>query len=118
MTVSVDSLMVIFDHGRARFILPGLFLRSPHMVQCLAVIRNEKGLHARPSTQVVEAGKQYQAEVILHYDGYDANASRLLELLSLGAECGAEIQITADGPDEEDALEAIKALVEQEYDLD
>ncbi|MDA0842230.1 MAG: HPr family phosphocarrier protein [Planctomycetota bacterium] len=87
------------------------------MVQGLAVIRNKKGLHTRPSTLVVETVKGFEAEIILHYDGFTANAARLLDLLSLGAECGAEIQITADGPDEEIALQATKTAIEQEFDF-
>jgi phosphocarrier protein HPr len=87
------------------------------MIQGLAVIRNKKGLHARPSTLVVVAAKRFEAEILLHYDGFKANAARLLDLLSLGADCGSEIQITSDGPDEEDALVAIKTVIEQEFDF-
>jgi phosphocarrier protein len=87
------------------------------MVQSLAVIRNKKGLHARPSTLVVEAAKRFEAEILLHHDGFKANAARLLDLLSLGAECGTEIEITATGSDEEEALEAIMAALEQEFDF-
>jgi phosphocarrier protein FPr len=65
------------------------------------------GLHARPSTLLVETAKRFEAEVAVRYGEKTANAKSLVSLLRLGASGGAELTVSADGPDAARALEAI-----------
>ncbi len=87
------------------------------MIETTATIRNKKGLHARPSTQVVETAKKFEADVMIIHESIEAHANRLLDLLSMGAECGVVLKLKADGSDAEAALAAIKEVVEREFDF-
>jgi phosphocarrier protein HPr len=73
------------------------------------VLSNKMGLHARPSTQIATAAGRFAADIHITKDGMVVDAKSVLELLMLAAECGSELEISADGSD---AKEAVKAIVE------
>jgi phosphoenolpyruvate-protein phosphotransferase len=75
-------------------------------------IQSAHGLHARPATTFVDLAKQFQSEVHVRHDHKLANGKSLVSLLQLGAEGGSLIRIMAHGPDEDAALQALKAAVE------
>lgn len=79
------------------------------------VLTNKMGLHARPSTQIATTAARFAAEVHLAKDGLAVDAKSVLELLMLAAECGTELQITADGPDASEAVAAIRTLIEGRF---
>ncbi|HEX2203656.1 MAG TPA: phosphoenolpyruvate--protein phosphotransferase, partial [Longimicrobium sp.] len=70
------------------------------------------GLHARPSTWLVEVASRYRSEIRVRHGGRTANAKALASLLKLGVEAGETIRIVARGPDAEAALEALREAVE------
>ncbi len=71
------------------------------------VVQNDKGLHTRPSTELVKCATGFNCQIHLSYRNYVVNAKSLLGILMLAAEKGARIKIEAIG---DDALEAISAL--------
>jgi phosphocarrier protein len=73
------------------------------------VIINDKGLHTRPSTELVKCASMFKSQVTLHYQDLTVNAKSLLGILMLAAARGAKITIEAIG---EDAEEAVKSIVE------
>ena len=79
-------------------------------------IRNPTGLHARPAATFVRAAAGYAAEIRLaNLDGDPArvvNAKSLIGVLSIGAAHGHRVRLMAEGPDQEDALRGLAALVE------
>src|SRR6266566_2786251 len=70
------------------------------------------GLHARPATFFVEVANQFQSDVQLHHNGRFANGKALASLLKLGVEGGSPIRILVQGPDQDDALRALREAVE------
>lgn len=72
---------------------------------------NPAGLHARPAATLVKLAAGFDARITV--DG--ADAASLLSLVSLGAKAGQEITVTARGPQEREALEAIARLVEDGF---
>jgi len=70
---------------------------------------NKMGMHARPSTQIVQTASRFAADVQIAKDGLVVDAKSVLELLMLAADCGSELTISGDG---EDAAAAVGALVE------
>src|SRR5437588_1037786 len=74
-----------------------------------ATILNKTGLHARPAATFVDLAKRFQAEIRVRSDGTVANGKSLISLLQLGAEHGATVRVSAQGPDAADALDALKA---------
>ena len=82
------------------------------MKQLDLVLRNPTGLHARPAKVFVNTVKQFESNIRVKHGEKNVNAKSAISILTLGVECGGKIQITVDGPDEEEALEAIKTAVE------
>ncbi|MCD6427424.1 MAG: HPr family phosphocarrier protein [Caldisericaceae bacterium] len=79
------------------------------------VIKNEVGLHARPAAVFVQTVSKYKSKITIEKDGKIANAKSIVEVLSLGVEKDAEVTITAEGSDEEDAMRAIEKLIESNF---
>ena len=75
------------------------------------IVQCEGGLHLRVAAQVVKAAQRHQAQVHVRCAGCPrANACSVFELLRLGAAQGAELEIVAEGPDEDAALRALADL--------
>lgn len=79
-------------------------------------ICNERGLHARASAKFVKAASSFESEVKVTRDGATVDARSIMGLLMLGAGPGSVIEIEADGPDADQAVEALAALVECRFD--
>ncbi|NGX46855.1 MAG: Phosphocarrier protein HPr [Chlamydiae bacterium] len=80
-------------------------------------IINEKGLHTRPSTELVKCASNFKSEINLTYQDLTVNAKSLLGILMLAAAKGAKIQIEANGEDAQDAISAILALAENKFNV-
>ncbi len=77
---------------------------------------NARGLHARASAKLVKAVQPFDAEVRVGRDGQSVDARSIMGLLMLGAGQGSTLELTAEGPDAEAALDAVVALVEARFD--
>lgn len=78
-------------------------------------IANKRGLHARASAKIVEAAARFAAEVMVIKEGQAVNARSIMGLMMLAASLGSEVEITAEGPDAQEALTAIVALAEAKF---
>jgi phosphocarrier protein HPr len=76
-----------------------------------ATIMNRDGLHARPAAQLVRLAATFDAEIELAKDGVGVNGKSIMGVMMLAAECGSSIMIRADGPEAEQAVEALAELV-------
>ncbi len=74
-------------------------------------ILNRNGLHARPAAELVKTAARFQSAITIRRDEMAVNGKSIMGVMMLAAECGATIDITADGPDAEAALDALAALV-------
>ncbi|MGB9794190.1 HPr family phosphocarrier protein [Caldisericum exile] len=79
------------------------------------VIKNKVGLHARPAAVLVQAANKFKSEIKLEKDGNEFSAKSILGVLSLGAEKGTVVVVTANGVDEEEALKTIEELVNNNF---
>ena len=79
-------------------------------------ICNERGLHARASAKFVKMAASYDAEVRVGKDGQMVDARSIMGLMMLAAGIGCEVEIEAEGPDAEAALDALAALVAARFD--
>lgn len=77
-------------------------------------ITHETGLHARPATMVVNKAGKYQSDVQLEYKGKSVNLKSIMGVMSLGVAKGAEVTISAEGKDEEEAVQGLEELIKQE----
>ncbi len=81
-----------------------------------ATVLNARGLHARASAKFVKAAAQYDAEVKVSRDGATVDAQSIMGLMMLGAGPGSELEIVAEGPEAESAVEALCQLIADRFD--
>lgn len=70
-------------------------------------ITDELGIHARPAAVLVKLAATFESSITVEKDGKTADAKRIMALMSLGAKKGANVTITIEGSDENEAFEAI-----------
>lgn len=81
------------------------------MIERECVIVNQEGLHARPAARIVRLASSFTSDIELSKDGLDVNGKSIMGVMMLAAECGSSIIIRANGPDAEEAVQALAALV-------
>jgi len=79
-------------------------------------ICNERGLHARASAKFVKLASGYDAEVRVGRDGQMVDARSIMGLMMLAAGVGSTVEIEAEGPQAEEALDALTALIEARFE--
>ena len=84
-------------------------------VQARAVIRNQRGLHARASAKLVEAAARFSSHITVGKDDQCVDASSIMGLMLLAAGMGSEVEISAAGEDAREAMTAILALIEAKF---
>lgn len=78
-------------------------------------IINKLGLHARAAAKFVKLAGSFQSEIMVSRNGREVNGKSILGVMMLAASQGTSIELTADGPDEVQALEALQALVDDRF---
>ncbi len=78
-------------------------------------ISNRLGLHARPSAQLTQTAARFQSEVHIAKDGRRVNAKSIMGVMMLAAGHGASVTVDAEGPDAQQAVEAIGALIDGRF---
>ena len=78
-------------------------------------VKNKVGLHARPAAVFVQTATKFKSNITVEKDGKIVNAKSILGVLSLGAEQGAVITITAEGEDEKEVLKTFEELIENKF---
>ncbi|HLQ71344.1 MAG TPA: phosphocarrier protein HPr [Bacillota bacterium] len=76
-------------------------------------ITAETGVHARPATLLVNKAGQYSSEVEVTYNGKTVNLKSIMGVMSLGIPTGAEVKITVNGNDEDEALEGVTEVIKE-----
>lgn len=78
-------------------------------------VLNDQGLHARPCHSIVTTALDFQSELRIRAAGREVNGKSILELMTLGAACGAELVLLARGKDAEGLLAAIGELFSNRF---
>jgi phosphocarrier protein HPr len=74
-------------------------------------IVNKLGIHARPAAEIVKTAARFKSEVTITRDDMEVNGKSIMGVMMLAAECGAMIQLQAEGADAEAALDALTAVI-------
>lgn len=87
------------------------------MYKKTVTIKNKTGLHARPASDFVKEAAKFSSKItIRRLDEEDeANAKSIVFLLSLGIGQGTEVEISAKGDDERQAVDSLVALIESGF---
>jgi phosphocarrier protein HPr len=83
---------------------------------CHLPILNALGLHARAAAKFVHTAGRFVAHIRVARGDREVDGKSIMGLLLLAAGQGSDIRITADGPDEGEAIAALCALVERGFD--
>jgi phosphocarrier protein len=78
-------------------------------------IINKLGLHARASAKLTQLAGKFQSEIWVSRNGKRVNAKSIMGVMMLAANKGSTINIETNGPDEEQALEALVKLVKDRF---
>ena len=78
-------------------------------------ISNRLGLHARPSAQLTQVAGKFASEVFIAKNGRRVNAKSIMGVMMLAAGPGSTVTVDAEGPDEDQAIEAIGALIASRF---
>ena len=79
------------------------------------VIQNQVGLHARPATFFIQKANEFRSNIWVEKEERKVSAKSLLGVLSLGITKGTSIKIVAEGSDENDAVDALAALISSDF---
>ena len=77
------------------------------MLRVKYTIKNEEGLHARPAADFCNTAMRFKSTIRIIKDDEEFEAKSMLMVLCVGAVQGDEIEITADGEDEKEAIDAL-----------
>jgi phosphocarrier protein len=86
------------------------------MIEKIVTIQNRAGIHARPAALLVQATKDFKCTVFFEKGNDRINAKSIMGVITLGAAYGTEIKITAEGDDEEAAVNALVRLFESKFE--
>jgi len=76
------------------------------------VIKNKAGLHARPASLFVQLITNYGSEIKVRCKDEEVNGRSIMGLMLLAAEQGRELELIAEGEDEDALLDALADLIE------
>ncbi|SET33955.1 phosphocarrier protein [Oceanobacillus limi] len=76
-------------------------------------ITADTGVHARPATLLVNKAGQFQSDVELSYNDKTVNLKSIMGVMSLGIPKGAEIKVSANGNDEEEAIAGVAEVIKE-----
>lgn len=83
------------------------------------VLKNVSGLHARPASDFVALAKKFESKINIKRldaeDSLEINAKSIIKVLAQGISVNTPIEISADGPDEHEAVEQLIALVNSKF---
>jgi len=86
------------------------------MLQREAEIINKLGLHARASAKLTQVAGRFQAHVWVSRNGRRVNAKSIMGVMMLAAAMGSKVTVETDGPDEQQAMDAVTGLIAARFE--
>jgi phosphocarrier protein len=91
--------------------------KATYRVRKSFIIVNVRGLHTRPSAELVKCASSFKSAVTLIYQNFAINAKSLLGVLMLAAARGTKLTVEAVGEDAEEAVESILDLAKNKFNI-
>jgi phosphocarrier protein HPr len=85
------------------------------MVKTSITISNKLGLHARASAKLTKLAGSFRSEVHLSRNGRRVNAKSIMGVMMLAAGIGTQVEIETEGADEDIAMSALRALIDDKF---
>lgn len=78
-------------------------------------ILNKLGIHARPAAQFVRVASRFESDVTVEKDDESVDGKSIMGLMMLAVGWGAEITVSAEGPDEAETIKALEELIQSKF---
>ena len=85
------------------------------MVSFNYVVTDEVGIHGRPAGVLVKKCSEFKSKITIACKGKSADAKRIMGVMSLGAKCGDNVEITMEGEDEAAAKTTLEAFFKENF---
>ncbi|MBC7481335.1 MAG: HPr family phosphocarrier protein [Rhizobacter sp.] len=85
------------------------------MIKTSIIISNKLGLHARASAKLTKLASSFQSDVFLSRNDRRVNAKSIMGVMMLAAGIGTAVELETTGPDEQAAIDAIAALINDKF---
>ena len=85
------------------------------MIKETVPIINKLGLHARAAAKLVSTATRYASDIKITRNGKEVDGKSIMSVMMLAASCGTDIDITVEGPDENEAINALKELISDRF---
>jgi phosphocarrier protein len=79
------------------------------------LIENKLGLHARAAAQIVKAASGFTSKVLLTKDGIEVDGKSIMGIMMLAAAKGTTILVSAEGDDEDNAMDGMERLFRNKF---
>ena len=89
---------------------------APETIERTAVIRNARGLHARAAAKFVKVAGAFDADIQVSKDGQTVSGLSIMGLMMLAAGIGSEIDLSISGPQAQDAMDALCAIIDDRFE--
>ncbi len=91
---------------------PKLSSTNKGAIESEVEIRNADGLHMRPAMQFVDIATKFASDITVSNDENSVDGKSIMQMSMLAATCGTKLKIRAQGPDAQQAIDALRELVE------
>jgi phosphocarrier protein HPr len=78
-------------------------------------IKNADGLHMRPAMQFVDVANRFESDITVSNNENNVDGKSIMQMSMLAATCGTKLKIKAEGPDAQQAIDALRELVEEKH---
>lgn len=85
------------------------------MIRHTITIINKLGLHARAAAKLVKTSSGFESDIQIRKDEREVDGKSIMSVMMLAASRGTDIELIIDGPDEQAALDALTALIDDYF---
>lgn len=84
----------------------------------IVIVKNRAGIHARPAALIAQTANKFASEITIERDSFVINAKSIMGVITMAASYNMQLLVKADGPDAQDAVDAIATLFENKFEED
>lgn len=86
------------------------------MVTKKIIVQNRAGIHARPSSLIVQTASKFQSNIMFEKENVTVNAKSIMGVMTMAAGYQTELTVSADGVDEAAAVAALEQLFAAKFE--
>ena len=86
------------------------------MVTKKIIVQNRAGIHARPSSLIVQTASKFQSNIMVEKENVTVNAKSIMGVMTMAAGYQTELTVSADGVDEAEAVAALEQLFAAKFE--